>query len=256
MRQKEMGMRRSADHVVHAIRDGIRNLRYTIRAEVDTPGAVLPKSVASIDLAPFVAVGSVVGTPALRAVDGLLTQVESLAADVIKPQGKTTAYPAALGAFFAADTSFSDLLYEPYKRMLQRRGARHILLSEHAFDEAQDLFRLRHGDDGRTRIAQSCAGLTLALAEARPIRKLDLHDTPPGTPGFMLAPNVYCAATIGLVTALVTRDPALRTEGDAVQDSVDSVVDARFDRFKRAMAGKAPAADLAGQFEALLPYLP
>ena len=249
-------MRRSADQVLHAIRDGIRTMRYTIRAEVETPGAALPKSVASIDLAPFIAMGSVVGTPALKAMDGLLTQVESLASDVIKPHGKATAYPAALGAFFAEDMSFSDLLYDPYKRILQAKGARNTLLSEHAFDEAQDLFRARHGDDGRTRIAQTRAGLTLALAEARPIRKLDLHDGQGSAPGFMLAPNTYCAAAVGLVTALVTRDPSLRAEIEAVQESVESVVNARFDRFKRAMTGKAPVADLAEQFEALLPFLP
>ena len=54
----------------------------------------------------------------------------------------------------------------------------------------------------------------------------------------------------------MSRDPALGADLDAVQDSVESVVDARFDRFKRAMSGKAPLLDLAAQFESLLPFLP
>lgn len=252
--KREAGMRRSADQVLHAIRDGIRSVRYTIRAEAETPGAVLPKSVASIDLAPFIAAGSVVGTPALRVVDGLLTQVETLAVELIKPHGRTQAYPADLGAFFAEGVAFSDLLYGAYKRILQTHGARNTLLSEHAFDRAEELFRTRHGDDGRNRATHTCAGLTLALAEARPVRKLDVRGT--GSAIFMLAPNLYCAATVGLVTALVTRDPGLRNDAEAVSESIDSVVSARFDRFKQAMSGKSPLADLAAQFEALLPFLP
>lgn len=249
-------MRNSADHILHALKDGIRNVRYTIRAEVETPGAALPKSVASIDLAPFIAMGAMVGKPALKAVDGILTQVESLATEVVKPHMRSTTEPATLEALFAENMSFSGLFFDSYKRLLAAHGARNVLLSEHALDQAQAQFRARHGDDGRKTIARTCAGLTLALAEARPIRKLDAQYALAGTPNLMLAPNNYCAAVLGLMTALVSRDASLRSDLDAVQDSVESVVDARFDRFKRAMSGKAPLPDLAAQFEALLPFLP
>lgn len=249
-------MRHSADHILHALKDGIRNVRYTIRAEVETPGAALPKSVASIDLAPFIAMGAVVGKPALKAVDGILTQVESLATGVVKPRGRRAAEPATLDALFAEGVTFSDLFFDSYKRLLAAHGARNVLLSEHALDQAQAQFRARHGDDGRRTVSLTCAGLTLALAEARPIRKLDAHDALASAPKLLLAPNVYCAAVFGLMSALITRDSALGTDVDAVQDSVESVVEARFDRFKQAMSGKTPLPDLAAQFDGLLPFLP
>ncbi|MDX7952818.1 hypothetical protein P7D22_16745 [Lichenihabitans sp. Uapishka_5] len=249
-------MRRSTDHVLHAIKDGIRTVRYTIRAEVETPGAALPKSVASIELAPFIAAGSVVGTPALRAVDGILTQVESLAADVVRPQGRGGHIAVSIDAFLAPDASFSDLLYEPYKRLLAAHAIRNALVSEHALDRAQDGFQARQGNGPGSSIAAACASLTLALAEARPIRKIDVSSGAGASPPMMLAPNLYCGAVLGLVTALVSRDPALHGDIDAVQDSVISVVDVRFDRFKQALSGKSPAAELTDQFEALMPFLP
>ena len=249
-------MRRSSDHILHAVKDSIRNVRYTIRAEVDTPGAALPKSVASIDLAPLIAVGSLVGTPMLKAVDGILTQVETLATDVIKPHTKKLVYPAPIDAFFAEDVSFSDLLYDAYKRLLAAHGIRNALLSEQALDRAQKQFRARHGDNGRHRIAQTCAGLVVALAEIHPIRKIAVDTMTAGSPHLMLAPNIYCAAVFGLTTALVTRVPNHQSDIAAIQESVESVVDARFDRFKRALSGKSPIDDLAEQFELLLPFLP
>ena len=53
----------------------------------------------------------------------------------------------------------------------------------------------------------------------------------------------------------MTRDPALR-EDAALEESIDTVVNARFDRFKRAVSAKSPLGELAAQFEALLPFLP
>jgi len=41
-----------------------------------------------------------------------------------------------------------------------------------------------------------------------------------------------------------------------VLDSVDSVVDARFGRFKLALSGKTPVIDLTREFESLVPFLP
>jgi hypothetical protein len=256
-------MRRSANHLLHALKDQVRSVRYTIRAEVETPGTSLPKAVGSIELAPFIALGSVVGVPALRAVDGIFTQVESIAVDVMRPRhAAEIAYPAPLTAYFDNAVSFSDRLYDVYKRMLQGSGVRNVLLSEHAFDQAQAQFRARHGDtaartrrDGATQAALA-AGLTCALADARPIRKVEFTDAGSGSRSLMLAPNIYCAAVVGLVTALVSRDPGLESDSEGVDESVQSVVDARFDRFKRAMSGKAPIPELAAQFEALLPFLP
>jgi hypothetical protein len=256
-------MRRSANHLLHAIKDQVRSVRYTIRAEVETPGTSLPQAVGGIELAPFIALGSVVGTPALRAVDGLFTQVESIATDVMKPRhAADPSYPAAVSAYYDESTSFSDRLYDIYKQILQRGGVRNVLLSEHAFDQAQSQFRARHGDgasrhrasgDGR---AVEAAGLTCALADARPIRKVEFATADAGSKALMLSPNIYCGAVVGLVTALVSRDPALGSDPEGLHDSVHSVVDARFDRFKRALTGKSPVGDLAAQFELLLPFLP
>ncbi|MCW6508110.1 hypothetical protein [Lichenifustis flavocetrariae] len=261
-------MRRSANNLLHSIKDQVRNVRYTIRAEADAPGSGLPKAVGNIDLGPLIAIGSVVSTPALRVVDGIFTQVESLATEVMKPRGKLELrFPLHIGAYLDGDGSFSAYLYEAYKDLTEVQGVRNVLISEHALDDAQAKFQARHSDAAASRtrgsgqgratdLVQLCAGLACALVDARPIRKLEFGGSDMGNQSFMLSPNIYCGVAIGLVTALVTQNPALRDDIESLQDSVGSVVSARFDRFKRALSGKSPIIDLAKQFEAVLPFLP
>ena len=70
-------MRRVTNDLLKSLRDQVRVVRYSIRAESEMPGAILPGMLQ--DLRPIMAVGA----PALRLADGLFTEVETLATEVI-----------------------------------------------------------------------------------------------------------------------------------------------------------------------------
>ena len=260
-------MLRSANFLLHTLKDGVRDVRYAMRAEAEVPGSALPKSVAGVDLAPLIAIGSVVGTPALRLADGLFTQVETFAAEVLRPAAALPQpFPLPIDAYLESDESLAGL-YDPIRDLALRHGARSVMVSEQALHTAARALRARHADrllqpdisgtagpDGS--VIRVCAGLACALAEARPIRRIAFRDGHAGAQTFMLDPNLFCAVEIGLSVALVSRDAALLAERDDVLDSADSAVQARFGRFKRAMTGKSPETDLCREFEAILPFLP
>lgn len=263
-------MRRSANTLLHVIKDQVRMVRYSIRQEAETPGSALPKAVRD-EIGPLVAIGSMIGTPALRFADGIFTQVESLATDVLLPApGVEPSFPCPVEHLFQEEHSFSHRLYGPVKALLRRHGARKMLVSEQALDTAWTRIVARHGDTmpsgtagGQARSAQAtqtlvqvCAGIACGLNDARPIRKVVFDDVGTTNKYFMLSPNMYCGMMVGLVTAVVTLRPELMDERDSVLESVESVVNARFDRFKRCLMSKSPVTELAAAYEGLLPFIP
>lgn len=261
-------MLRAANAILHTLKDQVRDVRYALRAEAEVPGSAFPKSVAGVDLAPFIAIGSVVGTPALRLADGLFTQVETLATGVLKPASALPhPFPMPIAAYVGSEDALAGL-YGPLKDLATRRGARSVLVSELALDAAGQALRARHGDafgqgeglprgpEAEAETVRACAGLACALAGARPIRRVAFAEGASGAQPFMLDPNLFCAVMVGLAVALVSRDDSLLAQRDDVLESADSAVAARFGRFKRAMTGKDPEADLTREFAAILPFLP
>lgn len=245
-------------------------VRYSIREEAETPGSALPKMVRD-EIGPLVAIGSMFGTPALRIADGFFTQVESIATDVLLPaHGIEPAFPCAVELLFEDQHSVSDRFYGALKELLRRHGARKMLVSEQALDTAWARIIARHGDtmpSGTTRhetrsaqatrsLVQVCAGIACGLNDARPIRKVVFEDVATTNTYFMLSPNMYCGMIVGLATAVVTLRPELVAEREIVLESVESVVNARFDRFKRCLMSKSPIVELAAAYEGLLPFMP
>ena len=250
-------MRRGANDMLKSIKDQVRGVRYSIRAEAHAPGSILPKALH--DLAPIMAIGS----PALRLADGLFTQVESLTTDLLRPNPRKVRFPAPIFDYVARAESFSDLLYGPYETMLAAHGVQAMLISEQALDEAGELFRTRYADSlprdaqgaSAAVIARACAGLARSAVETRPIRKVAYNDGAVAKQHFMLSPNLYCGMLVAVATAMVSVEPSLADDPGAVLESADSVIDVRFDRFNRALVGKSPEADLAREIEVLLPFL-
>ncbi len=56
--------------------------------------------------------------------------------------------------------------------------------------------------------------------------------------------------------AVASARPQAAEDGAALLESADSAVDARFDRFRRALAGEDPAAAIAAEYRKLVPFLP
>lgn len=262
-------MLRSTNNIFQSLKDQVRGVRYSIRAEAAAPGSVLPKALRDSDLGPLLAIGSALGVPALRLADGLFTQVESMASAVLVPsRGGEAQFPCSLDAYRTGSASFSARLYGPVKDMLRQHGTQNMLVSEQALDSVWAQVGSRHGDipstssvsirsdEGRDRIVQVCAGIACAFVTARPIRKVAFADGTAVKPHFMLSPNLYCGLTVGLAIAVASLNPTSGQDSDAVLESVDSVVDARFGRFQQAMTSKTPIPSLAKEFKAILPFLP
>lgn len=259
-------MRRAANSLIHSIKDGIRGVRYSIRVEAEAPGSALPKALREINFGPLAAIGSAVGTPAVRLADELFAQVETVAGGLlVAPDVDAAPFPCAVTDYFAAsgrsEAAFLARIYGEIKRTLVRHGVQNMLISEHALDTAWSRFSARHRDmlspsAGQEVLLQACAGLACVLAEARPVQRVDFGSMDAGKQPFMLSPNLYCALVIGLATALATVRPEVCDDRDAVIESADSAVGARFGRFKRAMSGKAPIPELLAEFQAILPFLP
>jgi hypothetical protein len=266
-------MRRMANTLVHSLRDQVRGVRYSIRAEAQTPGSAFPIVHQALDFGPLAMVNSMIGTPAIKLADGLFSHVEHVASDLMqKVDGRAeTAFPCPIGDFFSHDgeperRDFASTAHREVSRMLRGYGAQNMLVSEHALDSAWRQVLARHGDlvwsavhrRGRPHDdAQvlACASLSVEFARARPIQRVDLlRDRRDGPRHLMLAPNLYCGLVIGLALAICS----VKQEEDSsvVMESADATVDARFERLKRASEGRTAAQAVADEFKAVLPYLP
>lgn len=249
-------IRWAANDVFKSLKDQVRVVRYSIKAEAEAPGSTLPK--VFHDLKPVLAMGG----PALRLADGIFSEVETLA-DNLAYQSAESGYPSPLQTYLDRDAGLSSSLYAPFKAILTESGVKAMLISERALDEAGERFRDRQADlIPRNRamtigeVAQASAALIRALADARPIWKVTFGDAGSSRPNLMLSPNLYCAIVVGIASGLVTLKPELVEDRQAVLDSAGSVADVRLHRFSRALSGKTPDAEMARELELLLPFLP
>ena len=101
------------------------------------------------------------------------------------------------------------------------------------------------------------AGLAVAIAGKRPIREIAANPQRQGTPKhLLLAPNEYCALVVGLSIALASRPDLAGVEAEALIDSADFAVDARFAELSAAVRGRQATAAVEAGFKAILPFLP
>ena len=73
----------STNSLLHALKDQIRNVKYSIRAEAHMPGSMVPRALQSREVRRLTSLGSVVSMPAFRLADGLVTRVETIAMDLL-----------------------------------------------------------------------------------------------------------------------------------------------------------------------------
>ena len=97
--------------------------------------------------------------------------------------------------------------------------------------------------------------LAEAVGRAGSVRQLGYQAGVPET-NFTNAPALYCGLVVGLMIAVATARPEVGDDGAALLESADSAVNARFDRFRRAFGGDAPAEAVAVEYRKLIPFLP
>ena len=243
--------------LLHALKDQIRTVKYSIRAEAHTPGSMVPRALQSREVRRLTTLGSVVSTPAFRLVDGIVTRVETLALDWLgtSPRAAITGVEP-IGAYVADGFDFTDKLFVLLKQVVDTKGAPSVFVSEQALDAtwtivAKALPQAGAGVDP----VLACAVVAEAVARTQPIRQLGYRPGAPET-HFSAAPSLYCGLLTGLMIAVATTRPSVSEEGAALLESSDSAVNVRFDRFRRAMDGDAPADAVAAEYRKLIPFLP
>jgi hypothetical protein len=261
-----------SNHLVRAVKDQLRDVRFHIRRSVQRDRS---RGSEHDSLRLLV--------PVALAADAVFSRFAT-AATVLAPdyERRSTAldFPLGVDAYFGgpggSDTRTRDFTYEVYyafKGLLRRFGAREFLVFEQCVDDAYTKILLRHHDliaavgaDSATERAPSvtwlCAAVASELASARPIKELQLDPGAATTPkNLFLSPNAYCACVIGLSTAIVSlRRNAPVDEPVADRDeiivSADMAVDARFSPLIAALRGRDPIGGLNSEFAAILPFLP
>ena len=243
--------------LLHALKDQIRNVKYSIRAEAHMPGSMLPRALQSREVRRLTSLGAVVSTPAFRLVDGIVTRVETIAMDLLgaAPRRDQVAVET-VDCYLADGFDFTDKLFGLLKQAIDTKGSPSVFVSEQGLDAAWAgvAKALPQGGVGVDPVL-ACAIIAVALARAQPVRQLGYQAGVPET-NFTGAPSFYCGILAGLMIAVTTVRPAEALDGATLLESLDSAVNARFDRFRRAMDGEAPAEAIAAEYRKLIPFLP
>ena len=266
-------MRRLTDDLVLSVKDQLRHIRYSIRNEAEVMGRVAPPWQALPLPADAL---NMLGSPVARLADGVLTQVENVTLTLLSADRDSRGdivFPCAVESYFsgAAARPFTATHYHLLKDVLARAGATNMLVFEQAIEQAHAALIARHGDlvfsgdmraDAdpalRTRaVTRTCAAITLELAAARPVQKIDFGPAAAGqTRHAMLSPNLYGFLVLGLASAVASLNPVEGIAGGDILDSAAAVVNARFARFSAAAQAKDPVDALAGAFLSVIAFLP
>ena len=248
------------EQLVLAVKDQLRNMRYQIRSRARD------RRPEGLDL--------LLPLPVVRAADRVFSQVEATAAG-IQPQDDRSggaAFPRPIGEYLddAAAADFTAAIYGAFKTLLRRFGSDVFLVSEQAIDAGLSRLRFRRAgliaaarDETRPAaeraeaVIELCAALAVEVATAQPIRELmPAGDVRPISENQRRAPNEYCALAIGLALAIASKSEVGAEARDGLIDSADLAVDARFNELYAALKSGKPAAAVAAEFAALLPFLP
>ena len=274
-------MRHLTDDIVLSVKDAMRNLRYAIRSE-----AIGSRASAFGEAETKPAYGRMPPrgrrrNHMARLVDSVFTGVESGALALVSPArdiGHSIVFPRPVQAYFrpgdrlrdeAAERLFARTHYHAVKALLRSFGLDNMLIFEHAIGRARDAVLTREADlvasvcerpslaDEAERV-RLCAALTCALVAARPVKEIDFSLTDAALPrGLLALPNAYGFTVIGLSTAIASvHEPAELPSGKEILESVNAVVDLRFERFAAALEAEEPVGALALEFGEVLPFLP
>lgn len=247
----------STNSLLHALKDQIRNVKYSIRAEAHMPGSMVPRALQSREVRRLTSLGSVVSMPAFRLADGLVSRVETIAMDLLgtPPRGDRVAV-GPVDAYLADHFEFVDRMFALLKSVLDAKHGPSVFVAEQGLDSAWGTVakRLPAGGLG-VDPALASAVLAVVVGRTGAVRQLGYQAGATET-NFTGAPALYCALVAGLMIAVASARPEAAEDGAALLESADSAVDARFDRFRRALAAEDPAEGVAAEYRKLVPFLP
>ncbi len=127
----------STNSLLHALKDQIRNVKYSIRAEAHMPGSMVPRALQSREMRRLTSLGSVVSMPAFRLADGLVTRVETIAMDLLgtPPRGDRAAV-SPVDAYLADHFEFVDRMFALLKQVVEIKDGPSVFVAEQALDAA------------------------------------------------------------------------------------------------------------------------
>ena len=261
-------MLHSASSLLHSIKDQMRSVKYSIRAEATEAGSSLPRVLQRRDIRRLTTLGSVVSVPAMRLADGLVTRVETMAYDLLRPaHGNGPSFPRPVSFYLPVEdeAAFTDKLFPALKHIVDRQGIRNNYISEQALDATGALIRNRSqgaasdgpegGPSDEARALRQCALIAHALHRTGPVRAIGSQAGAVHA-GFAQAPNLYVGAVVGLTNADATLSADPAQDGGAQIESVESVVYARVERFVPAFEADPPIEAIAHEFSRLVDFLP
>ena len=260
-----------ASSILHSIKDQMRSVKYSIRAEATEAGSSLPRMLQRRDIRRLTTLGSVVSVPAMRLADGLVTRVETMAYDLLRPaRGHDVPFPRPVSFYIPVEdeAALTDKLFQAVKQIVDRQGIRNNYVSEQGLDATGAFIRGRLQDAGSddrqgevlplSEDAQAlwhCALIAHALHRTNPVRAIGSQSCAVHA-GFAQAPDLYVGAVVGLTIAVATLSDDPTQDGDALIESVESAVNARVDRFMQAGGADSPIEAIAHEFSRLVTFLP
>jgi hypothetical protein len=180
--------------------------------------------------------------------------------------------PASLAALAADsdDTLFAASFYRGGSSCLAKMGVSNVLMSEQAILRAARPVARRHaewlkraarqpiGAENGERLLLIVADVTQAVIAAQPIRRVDRSAGALSAASRALADlNAHCFLAVGMATAVVSIAEAPKNFSvTEIMESAELAAAARYDQFAAALREANPAAGLAREFAAVVPYLP
>jgi hypothetical protein len=177
---------------------------------------------------------------------------------------------ASLGALAVDETDrlFAASFYRGGSCCLDKMGLSNVFMSEQSILRAARPVARRHaewlkrsagqamGDDGRKIFI--VADVTQAIIAMQPIKRVDRGIKAAVAITLALADlNAHCFLSVGIATAVVSVSEIAQDVSVAdIMESAELVAAARYDRFAAALKETNPAAALAREFAAVVPYLP
>jgi hypothetical protein len=260
------------------VKDALRGIRYAARREVrllDRGQSALQSLLPGADAAQedrthgrlyeFArALANPLGRMAQRICES--PDVARLNDNFLVPAATSLAALAADGA----DTLFAASFYRGGSSCLAKMGVSNVYMSEQAILRAARPVARRHaewlkraarqpiGAESDERLLLIVADVTRAVIAVQPIRRVDRSAGALSAASRALADlNAQCFLAVGMATAVVSLAAAPKDFSVAeIMESTELAAAARYDQFAAALRETNPAAGLAREFAAVVPYLP
>jgi hypothetical protein len=260
-----------ADHVVLAVKDEMRSVRYHVNSGLRRSRELTATRGPLMILEPVASVADIVISGFDAAASALLANTKQ---SLSQPR-----FPLPVASYFSRSRSeaqnaheFCVVIYGALRALLRGFGADAYLIRELDIEHAWEALQRRHHDlilsvidpdaaasnSSRDENARRlCAAIGYIVSDSRPIKQLSLGADDSCRPKhLLLSPNFYCCMVVGLATAILSLSRnAAQVDKQEIIAAADAGVDGRFTRLMSAARGRDPVGALASEFAAVLPYL-